>query len=206
MSLTVFGASGRTGQALLHLAHARGHRTTAHVRDTARLGDAPATRLVTGSVFDTVSVTDAVRDADAVVIALGLHRDRSTALYSRGTATVVGAMNQHGVRRLVVVSEAAYPPHTRGPLAHTAAALYRLANAPAVRERRLQDSIVTNSQTDWTILRPTLLTHRPSRRPPSPPAPHPRAHAFSRLTYRQIAAQILDLLDDPATYHRNLYP
>ncbi|WP_254876378.1 NAD(P)-dependent oxidoreductase [Streptomyces sp. CAI-85] len=108
MSLTVFGASGRTGQSLLHVAHARGHRTTAHVRDAARLGDAPATRVATGSVFDTVSVTDAVRNADAVVIALGLHRDRSTALYSRGTATVVGAMRQHGVRRLVVVSEAAY--------------------------------------------------------------------------------------------------
>ncbi|MCX4741057.1 NAD(P)-dependent oxidoreductase [Streptomyces antibioticus] len=212
MNLTVFGASGRTGQALLHLArehdhgHGHGHRTTAHVRDAARLGDAPATRVVTGSVFDTDSVTDAVRDADAVVIALGLHRDRTTALYSRGTATVVGAMRQHGIRRLVVVSEAAYSPHARGPLAHTAAALYRLANAPAVRERRLQDSIVTTSHTDWTILRPTLLTHRPSRRPPSPPALRPRAHTFSRLTYRQLAAQILDVLDDPATYHRNLYP
>ncbi|MEU6611455.1 NAD(P)-binding oxidoreductase [Streptomyces shenzhenensis] len=206
MNLTVFGASGRTGQALLQLAHTSGHTTTAHVRRPARLGAAPATRIVTGSVFDSASVADAVRDADAVVIALGLHRNRTTALYSRGTATIIGAMSRHGVRRLVVVSEAAYPPHTRGPLTHAMAALYRLANAPALRERRLQDTLVTTSHTIWTILRPTLLTHRPTRRPPRPPAPRPHAGAFSRLTYCQLAAQILTVLDDPATFHRNLYP
>ncbi|MET9132437.1 NAD(P)H-binding protein [Streptomyces antibioticus] len=93
MSLTVFGASGRTGQALLHLAHARGHRTTAHVRDAACLGDAPATGVVTGSVFDTVNTTDAVRDADAVVpdvvadaVARAVASDRPKARYAVGAS------------------------------------------------------------------------------------------------------------------------
>ncbi|MFD5013804.1 NAD(P)-dependent oxidoreductase [Streptomyces chartreusis] len=206
MNLTVFGSSGRTGRALLQLAHSSGHTTTAHLRSPARLGAAPATRIVTGSVFDADSVADAVQDADAVVIALGLHRNRTTALYSQGTATVIGAMNRHGIRRLVVVSEAAYPPHTRGLLAHAMAALYRLANAPALRERRLQDTLVTTSHTNWTILRPALLTHRPTRRPPQPPALRPHADTSSRLSYSQLAAQILTVLDDPATFHRNLYP
>ncbi|MER7877600.1 NAD(P)-binding oxidoreductase [Streptomyces solisilvae] len=206
MNLTVFGATGRTGQALLHHARANGHRTTAHVRDAARLRTAPVTRTVTGSVFDPESVADAVRDADAVVIALGLHRDRTTALYSHGTRTIVDAMRHHGIQRLVVVSEAGYPPHTRGPLARTVAALYRLVNAPALRERRAQDTIVTSSHTHWTILRPTLLTNGPTHRPPRPPDPRPHAGAFSRVSYGDLAAQILTVIQDPATVHRNLYP
>ncbi|WP_436736113.1 NAD(P)-dependent oxidoreductase [Streptomyces sp. BBFR102] len=206
MNLTVFGATGRAGRALLSAAGAAGLATTAHVRDPARLAGAPAGRVVTGSVFERDTVLDALDGADAVVVAFGQRRrERRTPLYAQGTRNVVDAMHLLGVPRLLVVSEAAYGDHVQGAVQRGLAKLYGTVAAPAVRGRREQDAVVTASGLDWTVVRPTLLTEGPARghRPPSL-APR-RADAY-RLTYADLAELILQALPDPATYRRSLYP
>ncbi|GAA2550359.1 NAD(P)H-binding protein [Streptomyces koyangensis] len=203
MNLTVFGATGRTGRAVLTVAAAAGLPTTAHVRDPARLAGAPAGRIVTGSVFERDTVLDALDGATAVVVAFGLRRrERRVPLYAQGTRNVVDAMHLLGVHRLLVVSEAAYGDHVHGAVQRGLAKLYA---APAVRGRREQDAVVTASGLDWTVVRPAALTEGPARGH-RPPATAPRRADTYRLTYADLAELILQALPDPATYRRSLYP
>ncbi|MEU6347073.1 NAD(P)H-binding protein [Streptomyces sp. NPDC046977] len=206
MNITVFGATGRTGRALLEAAHHRGHRTTAHARDATRLSGTLTDLVVTGSVLDPATADDAVREADAVVIAFGLRGNPATPLYTDGTRTIIEAMHKRNVPRLVVISEAAYPPHLRGATARVIAAAYRAFNARAIRQRREQDAIVEASRLDWTFLRPTRLV------PGDTPVVRPARASFTpyltpvrSASYAGMAALVLDTLNSPPTYRRSLY-
>ncbi|MEV0780827.1 NAD(P)H-binding protein [Streptomyces sp. NPDC050428] len=205
MNVTVFGATGRTGQALLASAARAGHRTTAQVREPARLGTAPVDRVVTGSPFDESAVADALTGADAAVIAFGLKGNRTTPLYSRGTELIVDAMRKLTVRRLIVVSEAGYGSHVRGLSGCTIAALYRATARPLLREREAQDAVILTSGLDWTVVRSRVLHHGPARGN-RPRSFTPHRGVAPRTTYADLADLVLDTLDDPATYSRDLYP
>ncbi|MEU6444031.1 NAD(P)H-binding protein [Streptomyces sp. NPDC047046] len=206
MRITVFGASGRAGRAFLHAAARAGHECTAVVRDPERLAGAPAARVVRGGPFEEGGVSEALAGADAALVAYALRGGRrNVPLYSRGTRTIVDAMRRTRVSRLLVLSEAAYGPHTAGPLNRTVSALYRATARPVIRQREEQDAIIAASGLDWTIVRPVILVEGPAhghRRAPFTPH-HSRA---PRTTYADLAHVLLDALDDPATYRRDLYP
>jgi putative NADH-flavin reductase len=205
MRVTVFGATGPIGQAFLRVSNAQGVDTVAFVRSPSRLDGAPASRVVTGDVFDPADVRTAVAGADCVLIALGLGTDRRTPLYSRGTQTIVDAMHDVGVRRLIVLSEAAYDQHTTGALNRLITGAYRAVNGPAIRERRLQDQVVARSDLDWTIVRARVITDRPSTgRLPVRLAPHGKAAApTSRV---DLAYLILEIAADAGTHRHDVYP
>ncbi|MET7401363.1 NAD(P)-binding oxidoreductase [Dactylosporangium sp. NPDC005572] len=204
MKITVFGATGRTGRALLAAAAEAGLPTTAYVRDQARLGDAVADRVVVGSVFDPVSLRASLAGAESAVVAFSLGRDRRTPLYSRGTEMIIDAMRAEGVRRLLVVSESAYGEHVAGVIPWILAAGYRLVAGPAIRERRVQDVLVRASGLDWTFVRPVRIVAGPPRGVRAGIMTPSRTS--SQTTYEDVAGLILRALPDTATHGRNLYP
>ena len=84
MKVIVFGATGKTGQHVLHAALAAGHEVTAFGRSVDRIDiDDPALETHKGDVFDTDSVTGAVAGHDAAIVCLG-----STGLRDAGFGTV----------------------------------------------------------------------------------------------------------------------
>jgi len=120
MDVLVVGATRGSGLAITRELVAAGHRVTAFGRTASTAFAAPVAgpgslRPVDGDALDAEAVTKAVAGQDAVVVTLGisdnplavqwLHRS-STAqdVRSRGTATVVAAMRETGVRRLVAQS------------------------------------------------------------------------------------------------------
>ena len=103
MKLVVFGATGGVGRAAAAAALARGDEVTALVRRPARL-HLRQVRVVEGDALDAAAVAGAIRGQDAVLSALGGRPWRDTDVCARGSRTIVDAMGEHGVRRLVVVS------------------------------------------------------------------------------------------------------
>jgi putative NADH-flavin reductase len=205
MRVTVFGATGPIGQEFLRVADAQGVGTVAFVRSPSRLDGAPASQVVIGDVFDPADVRAAVAGSDCVLIALGLGTDRRTPLYSRGTQTIVDAMRDAGVRRLIVLSEAAYDHHTTGALNRLIIGIYQTASASAIRERRHQDQIVADSGLDWTIVRARVITDRPSAgRLPIRLAPHGKVTSATSRT--DLARLILEITTDAATHQHDVYP
>ena len=70
MKVLVFGAAGRSGEALVNEALAAGHKVTAFVRGAAQYKKANV-RVVAGDALDAAAVDAAVAGQDAVIDALG---------------------------------------------------------------------------------------------------------------------------------------
>ncbi len=168
MNITVFGATGSIGRLVVEQALTAGHDVTAFTRDAARVtAERERLSVVQGDVTDPAASLLAVKDADAVVVALG--NGRKGEVREAGTRGVVTAMQQAGGGRLVVQS-------TLGVGSSRAnlnwvwkyvmfGALLRAAYADHVRQER----VVEESGLDWTIVRPSAFADE---------SPAPVRHGF----------------------------
>lgn len=168
MQLTVFGANGPTGRLATSLALDRGHDVVAVTRHPAAF---PITqrRLTVreGDVHDLAAVRTAVDGADAVVSALGVPftKDEVT-VYSRGGANILRAMSDAGVKRFVAVTSSVLAPDPEP----VGGFIFRKVLQPYVVGRlgrtlyddmRRFEELVSRSDVDWTIVRPSGLCSAP---------------------------------------------
>ena len=159
MKIAVFGATGGTGREVVHLALEKGHQITAFVRDPLRLPiQDQKLKLVTGDVFDPATVAEAIRGQDAVVCALGGGRDlKKTSVRTSGTEHIIQAMEEGGVKRLVVVTAMGIGASWEA-LSAVNKIFFATVLSSARRDHEGQEAAVKASGLDWTIIRPSRLT------------------------------------------------
>lgn len=200
MKLTVFGANGPTGRLLVERALDAGHAVTAATRHPDRFPlahDLLDLRAI--DVYDRDAVSAGIRGADAVLSSLGVPFTRAPIdVYSTGARHLVEAMQQHAVKRLVVVSSSATHPHRHadgGFLLNRVVQplVTRTVGRSTYADMRAMEELVAASDLAWTILRPSGLfdlEHATAYR-----LDEDRADGV--FTARvDLAASMLDLLDD----------
>ena len=171
MRITVFGATGPAGRLVVRRGLDQGHQVTAYARNPAKLDERPGLRVVAGKLDDAAAIRTAVTGADAVISLLGPGRDKtSIAPLVPGMQTIVDAMTQTGVRRLVATSTPSAPdPADRRDLRiRTMVTGIRLGMAPAYRTIIAMAEIVRASALDWTLVRLPLLHDNPTDTPARP--------------------------------------
>lgn len=163
MRVLVIGATGALGRAVVDAALSRGHEVSALARKPD-LADLPgAVRVVQGDVLNPASLASALQDVGSVVCALGTPSPRQpSTLLELGTANVVTAMTQAGVRRLVCVTLLGV-----GNSRSNTALLYRhvvlRVLAPMVPDKENQERVVRESGLDWVLVRPPTIVGFGSR-------------------------------------------
>lgn len=162
-TVTVFGANGPTGQLLTRRLLDAGHKVVAATRhpDTFPL-TAPCLTVAGADATRPADVALAVRDSDAVVSVLGTKYSRGPiTLYSEAARAIVTAMQENGIRRLVVTSSMA-TVHWRDPnmswlerflVEH----VLRWIGATLYEDMQRMEDLVSASDLDWTIMRPLGL-------------------------------------------------
>jgi len=165
MKVVIFGASGRTGRHLVEQCLAKNWCVTAFVREPRRLKVASnALRVVRGDVLDPAAVASAVAGQDAVLCALGhmrwLYPNR---ILSQGTSNIVAAMARHGVQRIVCLSSLGV-----GDSFGRLGLYYTLFVVPFILpfyywDKARQEDVLSASSSEWTVVRPGLLTNRAAR-------------------------------------------
>lgn len=211
MRVLVVGASRGTGAQAVSALAARGHEVTAFARTV------PAARIdgveyVAGDVTDADAVAKAMVGQEAVVVTLGipdnpfrvrLTRRASSTLdvRSAGTANVLAAMRDQGVRRLLVQTTYGIGETYRQlPLALKL--FFTLGIRPQVADHEVQEAAVRASGTDWTIVRPVVLHDEPTTAPAHVDLDD---HAPSmRVSRAQVAAVHADLVESGAHVGRVL--
>lgn len=104
MKITVFGASGRTGQHVVEQALARGHEVVAFVRSAPKLPfEGPRLNVVEGDAYEGTHVDEAVADVDAVISTLGQSKETPNDLLAVAGQHIIDAMEAHGVKRFVTL-------------------------------------------------------------------------------------------------------
>lgn len=162
MKLTLIGASGFVGSAVLKEALNRGHQVTAIVRHPEKLSiHNDHLSVVRGDVMDTAALAELIKGSDVVISAynagwanLNLYND-----FLKGSQSVQEATKQSGVKRLIVAGGA-------GSL--FIAPSVQVVDTPefpadwkpgALAARDYLGVLQKEDRLDWTFLSPALEMH-----------------------------------------------
>jgi uncharacterized protein YbjT (DUF2867 family) len=165
LRILIIGATGGTGRELVRQALEQGHQVTALVRKPKKIKvEHPNLRVVKGNVHDYDSVESAMRGQSAVVCALGTKRFfYPNRVASNGTANILRAMKSCGVPRLVCESSLGV-----GNSVGRLGLLYTFFVVPMILpfifyDKVRQEKVIEESDADWVIVRPAVLTNSPAR-------------------------------------------
>ncbi len=162
-NVLVIGASRGVGLETVKRALDDGHRVRAMARsvDRPRVTD-ERLEWMQGDALSRADVRAALDGIEVVIQTLGvaakpaalLHRTR---LFSNATRVLVEAMDQLGVRRLICLTG-----FGAGDSRNQGGRLFNLAfNALLGRvydDKNVQEHLIRNSELDWVIVRPVILT------------------------------------------------
>lgn len=164
MRITLFGASGKTGQAFIKQALEEGNEVTAFVRSTSRLKYIhPHLHLVEGDIHDPASVARAIEGADAVVSTLGIKLRGKKDILESAAWTIIAGMRSSGVKRLVTLTNSTVQspddkPRLLDKILRTG---IKVGLKPLYKDSSKHADILNISGIDWTIVRAHLLTDGP---------------------------------------------
>lgn len=161
MILTVFGASGRSGWALIELAIANGYTVRAFVRNAKKL-QAFKEKIVVfeGEFLNTPLLEKAIEGSDAVINLLGHVRNTPAFFQTNATAAILQAMQKVGVERIIALTGSGVFFQGDQPTWFDTVLSFILR---WVAKDRWEDGLAMaklfqKSDLKWTLLRATLLT------------------------------------------------
>ncbi len=164
MKILVTGGSGFIGRCLTEQLAGEGHELV-NLDLCAPDWSAPFSRVVLGDVRDEQAVNDAIRGCQAVFHLAAAHHDTGidVATYfdvnERGTATLLAAMDAHGIEQLCFVSTVAvYGDSDRVPNEHSEPRpLSPYGASKLAAERLISGWIANKSSRSALIVRPSVV-------------------------------------------------
>ena len=157
MKILVVGAGGKTGQLVVQRALDAGHEVTAFVHSADEYEGANVL-LIEGDATDADAMKKAVAEQDAVIDTIGGKTPfLNTTLEESVARAIIAAMQDQGVRRLVVTSMMG-----EGDSWEQASLFQHLLIPTFLRGARADkahmEAEVESSNLDWIIARPAVLT------------------------------------------------
>ncbi|MEO6062012.1 MAG: SDR family oxidoreductase [Thermoflexales bacterium] len=164
MKLTVFGATGQTGQRLVAQALARGHAVTAVARRPKAITERHANLTVLpGSFADPASLDLALRGAEVVLSAIGAPMSpAATSIHADSARAILAAMGRTGVKRLICITSGGTNPNHDPNLPFAFQYGFKRIFGNIYRDQMEMEKLVMASACDWTIVRPAQLTNGPA--------------------------------------------
>ena len=165
MNVAVFGTSGGVGRQVVDQAIAAGHEVRGLVRNVEKAPSVKNFEAIVGDISDRESVERVVAGTDAVIWAVGATRNSAdqVELFESGARTLVAAMKQQGVSRLVALSGAGITiDGERKPLRGRAmSAVVKVLVRHVVESKRREYLVFRESGLDWTLVRPPRVVEGP---------------------------------------------
>jgi putative NADH-flavin reductase len=163
MKVIVFGATGTVGKLAVQEMLSDGYEVTAFARSPEKLSlsHSRLTRIA-GDARDANRVKDAITGHDAVVIALGSGTSRKSTIRSEGTQTIIQAMQETGVRRLICQSTLGAHESWSNLNFFWKRIMFGFLLRPVFLDHEHQEIMVRESGLDWTIVRASAFTEGPA--------------------------------------------
>jgi putative NADH-flavin reductase len=197
MRLAIFGATGTVGSELLTQALDAGHEVRVLVRNPSKLPTPHAAAVVVhGDVRDLGAVEETVQGCTVVLSALGASDRHDPDVRRVGTANIIAAMHEHGLRRLVVMGgfHLRFPgdPDNRGRT--LILPFLRLLSAYLIEDTTEMGSLIQASDLDWTVVRAPRVAG--SARPALARTGTLELGPWSKVTRANVASFMLRCLAD----------
>ena len=160
MNITLFGANGQIGQLVLQHALQNGDGVTAFVRRKNSLSIShDKLNVVVGDLTDQSKVTEAIRDADAVISTLGPALDTSRKVKSLpiadGHKTILRVMEQLGKQRFITLGTPTIRAKEDKKQVSTVlpGIMAKFLFPTGYQEMRAIERMVEDSTIAWTVVR-----------------------------------------------------
>jgi putative NADH-flavin reductase len=201
MRLAIFGGTGTVGRELLTQALDAGHEIRALVRTPSKLPlEDGRLMVVEGNVKDAAAVKRALVGCEAVLSTLGTSGKDDPDTRRTGTANVMAAMREAGIRRFIVMGgfHLRFPGDRRGVGGMLIGPILRLAYGNALLEdTHGMAAILRASELDWTLVRAPRVTAR--RRSPAMRTNIRSLGPWSKVSRANVATLMLSCLDDESS-------
>ncbi len=162
MKVIIIGATGTIGSLAVQQMLAEGHDVTAFSRNPSKLdANDPCLTLLAGDVLNQEQVDAAVAGHDAVVITLG-NKSLTSPIRSKGTLSVIRAMQKAGVSRLICQSTLGARESWSNLNFFWKRIMFGGLLRVVFRDHELQEQLVEASGLNWTIVRPGAFTDGPA--------------------------------------------
>ena len=170
MKLTIFGATGFSGQAILAEALKQGHEVTILVRDVSKIPSKHKNlTIVEGNVLDPQMVASVLHHQEAAIQCLGVGGKgdgKRTTFISDATKVIVDEMQKQNIKRLIAMSNVgagnsiAFQPwfFTKIILPYFMKWLKVI-----IEDKNRMEPIIMNSKLDWTIVRCPNIVDKPAK-------------------------------------------
>lgn len=211
MRILLVGANGRTGRLVLAETISRGHTVIALVRNPSSLEPQPGLTVVNGSplgmssIEDTFKATDITDRPSAVIVTLNAARasDNPFAknispprLLSQSVTNIITAMNNNSVQKLVHTSAFGVGSSAQN-LPFLMRLLVRYSNLGiAYKDHEEVDEIVKDSNLDWTLVRPVVMTEKEKHDVKILEDDGKGARMSANISRASVAAFLVDAADD----------
>lgn len=205
-ALSLFGASGATGQILVAEALAQGYTVKALCRHRASLSLQHEHLSVFEGEIDSSSCLNVIEGADAVLCVLGQRRGDSTPFCAEATRLVLQAMETTGVKRMLCMTGAMIGERNaayRSWFIRQMVKSFHKRMPEMAADRALQEQHIAQSGTDWTIIKPPRLTNGTARGKYTL-GETVRVSAFSAISRADVADCLLKSIDNSSTFGKFL--
>ncbi|PRY69353.1 putative NADH-flavin reductase [Glaciihabitans tibetensis] len=160
MKVIVFGGTGSVGRLVVEQALERGHEVTVFTRNAESVTREQARlTVVEGNVFEIGEVASAIEGHNAVIVTLG--NGSKGDVRSKGTASIVAAMHQVGVRRLIVQSTLGVGDSWDNLDFMWKRVMFGFLLRRAYSDHVEQERVTRASGLEWTIARPAAFVDGP---------------------------------------------
>jgi len=192
--MLVIGATGETGRETVAEALRRGIPVTALVRRVEDAATFPAgVAVIVGDARDQAAVVRALSGQDVVVSTLGARKGSPVGtVRSDATRTIVAAMGQAGVQRIVAVSSIGVGESVAHMSRGARFMWPRIVGRDRLAEVERMERILASSGLDWTVVRPPRLMSGPATGKVQVGATVP-THSRSQLDRADLAHVLVDL-------------
>jgi putative NADH-flavin reductase len=165
-NVLVMGASRGIGLETVKQSLKAGHKVRAMARSASSIPIRHANlETFAGDALDPSAVRKSLEGVDTVIQALGVAAGpdmllKPVRLFSEATWILVSAMEEVGVKRLICLTGfGAGDSRNRGNILYNMA--FNLFLGRAYDDKDIQERIIRESQVDWVIARPGILTNGP---------------------------------------------
>ena len=204
MKLLVLGGTGGTGSQLVTQALAAGHDVTVLARNRSRVTTWHRhLRVIEGSVENAGPLNEAMHGQDAVISAIGRGKTfKADSLMKRGVTAILNAMAQNGVRRLLLESALGVgDSYADSPI--LAKLFFRTLLRGIYADKLVADNMVRESDSDWTIVQPSVLTDGPLTRQYRA-GEHLALTGMPSVSRADVAHYTLGRVNDPETFGKTI--
>ena len=164
MRVLIVGASKGIGLETTRQALDAGHDVRALARSaTAIAVTNPSFEKIRGDALKTEDVEAALVGVDVVIQTLGVGLGdlfRPVHLFSDATRVLIAAMRRQGVKRLICVTGFG-AGDSRASISCLQRLPFQIVFGRAYDDKSLQEKLIKESELDWTIARPGVLTNGP---------------------------------------------